>query len=155
MKYLIVLLLLAGSAWGGDFDGGLVTEGTGILRFDTVRTERVLLTNFDFDRSHPPRIRPHTYLDTVEVCDTVWYYRCFRVNFDDTTYKAEDSTPVITTKTEVITKQKKQAWLTEEEYDKLMELLEPVSFWELDTLLLHEMNINCGDSIGARIGSAE
>ena len=104
MKYKIMIILLCGSAWGcPDYE----------VEFDEAFAERwpnlaVILES-------------QTYLDTVEVCDTVWYYLCYEAGDES----VKDSLPEIKYRKSIICKQKKQVWLTEDEYDKLMELLNP------------------------------
>lgn len=117
VKYLLILLLLAGSVWG-DCD-----------------IHKEINSAWGVDESH--------YLDTVEVCDTVWYFRHCNCYVKQLGHqwgcKSVDSIPKITTRKAVISKQKKQVWLTEEEYDKLMELLKPKPYWNTDSLLIRDI----------------
>lgn len=128
MKYLLLLLLVSGSVFG---------------RCGIVEDSAII-----YDQHADWEI----YQDTIEVLDTVWYYNvgCNASVFVDRKllkYPPCDSIYSTTPRTEIITKQKKQVWLTEDEYDKLMELLHPVNVWEL--LSVDEINY-IGDSLIAR-----
>jgi hypothetical protein len=69
---------------------------------------------------------PNTYIDTIEVCDTVWYYKVYTDTIGANIPQWSDSVfSEIKYRQSYICKQKKQVWLTEDEYDKLMELLYP------------------------------
>lgn len=130
MKYLLALLLLAGSVWGDCERYDMSRSSLGKLAHKTATGD------FDGGLAEANPIFQHTYLDTVEVCDTVWYYN---TEYLGNQLVFRDSIPKITTRKAVISKQKKQVWLTEKEYDKLMELLNPSEFW-----------IISGDTIGVK-----
>jgi hypothetical protein len=105
MRYLLALLMVAGSVFGD------------------MSTTSAMYRTRGCDTTHI-----QTYEDTITVCDTVWYYKQVGHWKDGKlVYRGVnvDSIPKIETRDAIITKQKKQVWLTDKEYDKLMELLHP------------------------------
>ena len=145
MKYLLAFLLLAGSVWGdctGHALGEIIISDNVVLPYCPDGRGGCLVLHYGTQQevdSMLMAVKPHEYyMDTVEVCDTVWYYNK-PILFVNGIWKL-DSVPQITTRTTIICKSKKQIWLTEKEYDKLMELLRPSEFW-----------IISGDTVGMRM----
>ena len=99
MKYLFILLILAGLA---------VAEDSSFVKY-TINPDSVWEKNDTFDN----KLLEKYYVEKVEVCDTIWYYN----------QELKDSIWRLSCYERYISKKKNMIWLTDEECKTLIRIL--------------------------------